>query len=354
MYETAKAIVVEKPMCAAVQEIRMPEVTDESVVVKTAYSGISMGTELKVWSGVTGALGGELWYPLVGGYEQVGEVVYVGPKAKKTYDGQALEVGDRVMNNEIRYFPDYCHAWGGQTGISINNPTTCPAKPDWPAKIPDNVSYQEAVCAYLACVSKKGFDRVQPQAGKTVLVTGAGMVGISWMQLAKLAGCRVIAMENNPKRAKLAEQFVDEMIDTSCNDPETALADLTDGNMADIIVECSGDPEMPPKLYKYLRDGGWDRGEEFGHIHLQGDYPAPIVLTPYQNWFTKNCNISLTCAVSPGGKEEIMQLVSEGKFKIKPLLESEMTEEVSVDDAPTAFQRAWDSHKDIFKVIFKW
>jgi hypothetical protein len=95
---------------------------------------------MKVWSGVTGALGGELWYPLIPGYEQVGEVVHVGPRARPAFDGQAFRVGDRVMCNELRYFPDHCHAWGGPTGLSINTPRTCPSPFDWPAKIPDNLN----------------------------------------------------------------------------------------------------------------------------------------------------------------------------------------------------------------------
>jgi 2-desacetyl-2-hydroxyethyl bacteriochlorophyllide A dehydrogenase len=349
MYKTAKAVVIEKPRQAAIREIPIAPVDDQTVVVKTTYSAISMGTEMKVWSGLSGSLGGELWYPLIPGYEEVGEVVYVGKKSP-----YKLKVGDRVMANEVRYFPEHCHAWGGQCGLAIKNSKTSPSPFDYPVKIPNNVSDKEAVMAYLATVAHKGINRVKPKKGQTVFIIGMGMIGMSWIQLAKLAGCRVIAMDINDRRLKLGSKFADDVIDGKCYDPAEVLKKLTKGNQADIIVECSGDPTVVTDLYKYLRDGGWGLDDAPGHIHLQADYPWPITFAPYQKWFTKNVNMSLTCALQPGGKEAILKLISEGKFDAKTLLESDMTLELPVDDAPKAYQMVDQSKKDIFKVLLKW
>ncbi len=82
MYEKAKAIVVERPSQAQVKEIALAPIDDDTIVVETKYSAISTGTELKVWSGLSGHLGGELWYPLIPGYEEVGEIVYVGKNVR--------------------------------------------------------------------------------------------------------------------------------------------------------------------------------------------------------------------------------------------------------------------------------
>ncbi|MBC7330014.1 hypothetical protein H5T88_06600 [bacterium] len=51
--------------------------------------------------------------------------------------GKATIVGDRAMANEVRYYPDYASAWGGQCEYAIKNPKTSPALMDRPAKIPD-------------------------------------------------------------------------------------------------------------------------------------------------------------------------------------------------------------------------
>lgn len=349
MYEKAKCIVVEKPRQAVVKEIPVAPVDDGTVVVKTRYSGISVGTEMKVWSGLSGHLGGELWYPLVPGYEEVGEVVHVGRKSR-----YKLKVGDRVMANEIRYFPEHCHAWGGQCGLAIKNSKTSPSPFDYPVKIPDGVSYQEAVIAYLATVAHKGISRVKPKKGQTVFVIGMGMIGLSWIQLAKLSGCRVIGMDLNDRRLKLGSKFADDVIDGKNYDPVGVLKKLTKDKLADVVVECSGDPGVVTDLFKYLKEGGWTPEDGPGHVHLQADYPWPITFAPYQKWFTKNPNMSLTCALQPGGKEAILKLIEEGKFDARSLLASEMTPEMPVDEAQKAYLMVEASKKDIFKVIFKW
>ena len=57
---------------AVVEEIPLSPLDERTVVVRTRYSAISTGTEMKVFKGLSGHLGGALWYPLVPGYEEVG------------------------------------------------------------------------------------------------------------------------------------------------------------------------------------------------------------------------------------------------------------------------------------------
>ncbi len=348
MYEKAKAIVVSQPSHAEVKDISLCPVDEDTIVIKTEYSAISTGTELKVWSGLSGHLGGQLWYPLIPGYEEVGEIVWVGKNVK------GYQIGDRVMANEVRYYPNHCAAWGGQCGLAIKNKKTAPSPFDPPAKIPDNVSYQQAVLAYLAAVAEKGINKVKINVGETVLVIGMGMIGISAVQLAKLEGAKVIAMDINRKRLELAESFADEIIDARKDNPVKILQQMTNNRLADVIVECSGNPKVISELYQYLRNGGWTNDDDGGRIHLQGDYPYPIIINWYQPWFTKNMRISMTCAIRPGGKEKILKLMSEGKFRTDTILNSDMTLEMPVDDAQNAYKTLKESDGDIFKILLKW
>ncbi len=348
MYEKSKAIVVERPSQAEVKDIKLCPIDDDTIVVETKYSAISTGTELKVWSGLSGHLGGELWYPLIPGYEQVGEIVWVGKNI------QDYKVGDRVMANEVRYYPNHCSAWGGQCKLSIKNKKTSPSPFDSPAKIPDNVSYHQAVLAYLAAVAEKGIHKVKINAGETVLVIGLGMIGISAVQLAKLEGARVIAMDINRKRLELAESFADELIDARRDNPVRVLKQITEDKLADVIIECSGNPKVISELYQYLRGGGWTDDDDGGRIHLQGDYPYPIIINWYQPWFTKNMRISMTCAIRPNGKEKILKLLAEGKFRTDTILNSDMIHEISADDAQEAYKTLKNSEGDIFKILLKW
>lgn len=350
MYEKAKAVIIDRPRAASVREIRLPAVDDESIVVRTVYSAITTGTEIKTWNGRTGKLGGKLWYPLVPGYEQVGVVEYVGPRARKTAAGAVLKEGDRVMANEVRCYPDYCAAWGGQVGLSVKNATTAGSVFDPPAKIPDGVSFPEAVVAYLAAVAKKGVEKVGVRAGETVVVIGMGAVGLSAVQLSKLAGATVIAVDISEWRANRAKPFADHVLVCDGAAAADPVAAVTGGRMADVVIECSGCSNVVDHLSPLVREGGWERDDDGGRIHLQGDYPDPIAITQYAQWFNRNLRISTSCALKPGGKEEILQLMKEGKFDARALWDKE----IHVDDVPNEYPELEKHLPTRLKTIIRW
>ncbi len=347
-YSKARIISLQRPFDARVKEIPMPELTDDSIVVETVMTGISLGTEMKLYRGISIDKCKEVWFPMVPGYESVGEVVFVGPKAKVQEQGYMPKVGDRVMANEIRFFPDHCAAWGGQTGLAIKNSKTA-GLIDGLAKIPDGISYEQAVCAYLPSVALKGMRRLAPKDGETILVTGCGQVGLAAMQLAKIfAKCTVIALDEVSGRAKRAAQFADHVIDASTCDPVKKLRELTDGRGVDAIDECSGNPAIVDTLKFYLRGGGWERGESAGRIHLQGDYPKPIMLSSYNDWFCTNGTITMSCALQPGDKTDILKFMAEGKFKCG------WNEPKSVEDAPALYKEIDRNYFEFLKPILKW
>ena len=347
-YSKGKIISFQRPFDARVVEVPMPELTEDSIVVETTFTGISLGTEMKLYRGISIDKCKEVWFPMVPGYESVGEVVHVGAKAKAQEQGYQPKVGDRVMTNELRYFPDHCSAWGGQSGLAVKNSKTA-GLIDGLAKIPDNVSYEQAVAAYLPAVALKGMRRLAPKDGETILVVGCGRVGIAAIQLAKIfAKCTVIALDNVSVRAERARKFADHVVDASKVDPLKAVKELTNGNGVDAIDECSGDPAVVDSLKFYLRSGGWERGSEPGRIHLQGDYPKPIILTSYNDWFCTNANISMTCALQPGDKTDILKLISEGKFKV------DFDAPRAIEDAPALYKEVDRNYFDILKPIIKW
>jgi 2-desacetyl-2-hydroxyethyl bacteriochlorophyllide A dehydrogenase len=342
--KTSPAVVIERPFQAAYREIELIPQTPDSILCRTTLSAISSGTDMKTWRGQQHPE--QCWYPLVPGYENVGVVEEVGPEAKTT-----LKVGDRVMINECRQFGNVCAAWGGNSKYVIKNAVTAPSPFDYLVKIPDNVSDRDAVLAYLACVALKGVKRLSFRSNETILVSGAGMVGLSAIQIVKILNpsAKVISLDPLPYRCEIARHYADHVLLADGSQVEKLL-ELTGGKKADKVVECSGHSEVVGTLHQYLKDGGWTGDDEPGHIHLQGDYPEPITLDSWHRWFVKNATVTMTCALSPGTKEQVLQWMSEGKFNTAHL----PIELWKAEKCHEAFVHKQAKGDELFKILLQW
>lgn len=342
-YPTSRAIVIERPYEVRFREIELTKPLEDAYIARTTFSAISTGTDMKTYKGMQHPE--QCWYPLVPGYETAGTVVAVGPKAPLD-----LAVGDRVMINESRKYPSVCAAWGGGMEYTVKDSATMNDSFDYMVKIPDNVTDQEAVLAYLPCVALKGIHRISFRENDTVLVVGAGMVGISAIQIVKILhpDVKVICVEENPFRRFIAEKFADYILP-----PENAPAQvkkITKGHMADVIIECSGNPAVPGTLHSYAKETGWSLDDRPTHIHLQGDYPEKVVMDHWHRWFGKHCTITMSCALAPGCKEQILSWISQGKFDVRSL----PVEVWPVTQCAEAYRYQLQKGADVFKILFDW
>ena len=122
-----------------------------------------------------------------------------------------------------------------------------------PAEFPDTASafIEPASCAI------HGIDRAGIRLGDTVVILGAGTIGLMMMQLAQASGAaRVIILEPlEHKRAiakKLGAKFV---LNPSEVEPKSAIFDLT-GAGADVVIECVGKPKTAQLAIELVRRGG--------------------------------------------------------------------------------------------------
>lgn len=136
----------------------------------------------------------------------------------------------------------------------------------------------------------------------------------------------------------------------SVENAEKELSAITGGKKADKLIECSGNTEIVGHLHRYIKDGGWDRDDEPAHIHLQGDYPGRIVMDAYNHWFTKNCTITMTCALGPDCKEQILQWMSEGKFDTSGL----PVEVWPARKCAEAYEYKAQHGDNVFKIVLDW
>ncbi|MFJ9518926.1 NAD(P)-dependent alcohol dehydrogenase [Kitasatospora sp. NPDC101801] len=191
-------------------------------------------------------------YPLpvvpgvVAGCEGAGEVVGVGP-AVGTFG-----VGDRVA---LTVFPDWLDGPFGldraaQLGSSLDGALTEYRVVAERAlvRIPGHLSYEEAAALPLTALTAwnalTGGRPLLP--GEAVLTLGTGAVSLAAVQLALLAGARVIATTSGgPKAVRLKELGVHEVIDRTAEpDWHERVRELTGGRGADQVVHVAGPLEQ--------------------------------------------------------------------------------------------------------------
>ena len=204
-----------------------------------------MCTEYKAWQA-----GGQHRFL---GHEAVGEVVEVAQSGR-------VQPGDRVVVmptypcGVCRYCVsgDYIHCQHTIDPSAFTHQETGWAtyaqyllKPDWLlAPIPDAMPYERAALALCALGPTMGaLERMQVDAFDTLLITGAGPVGLGGVVNGCFRGARVLVVEGHPWRAQRARELGAEAVLDPVDPALLAqILDATNGLGVDAAVDCSGVP----------------------------------------------------------------------------------------------------------------
>ena len=124
--------------------------------------------------------------------------------------------------------------------------------------IPSHVGYQDAALVEpLACVIR-GFEETSPREGDTIAITGLGPIGLMFVKLAKLYGCRVIAVGRRKTQLDRAAALgADELVvGDDASNPVKAIRAMTGGRGVDIAIEAVGKPQTWEWAVNMVRRGG--------------------------------------------------------------------------------------------------
>ena len=229
-----KRIVFVKKGVVDFEEFELGEPQENEVLVAVKAQLLNAGTELAYLAGITKAIeDGEMTYPIRPGGSNAGEVIQVG---KGVTD---LKAGDRVLGT------------GRHAARAV-------FRRDALLRIPEGLSFEEAAFADLCCVGMQGIRIGRPELGEVVVVIGAGIIGALALQFARICGAgMVVAVDLSPMRLKMARELgADEAINPSETDVLDAVRRLTDGEMADLIIEATGSPRTFPMALKLARERG--------------------------------------------------------------------------------------------------
>jgi len=126
-------------------------------------------------------------------------------------------------------------------------------------RIPENVTWEDAaVSCDAALTAVHALERSRLRLGETVVIIGVGGVGSVLVQLARLAGARVIAVDHDAKRARWAqENGAHDFLESSADiDILQALRDLTGGTGAACVIDVVGKESTMNAGFNSLQRGG--------------------------------------------------------------------------------------------------
>ena len=108
-----------------------------------------------------------------------------------------------------------------------------------------NLTHAQNALVETLAIGCHAIDRAATVTAETVLIIGAGPIGLAAMEFAKLSGGRVIVMDRVPSRLEFVRDkmgIVDTVTARGSVDDEQTIATLTDGRMCDVVVDATGSP----------------------------------------------------------------------------------------------------------------
>jgi L-iditol 2-dehydrogenase len=230
----AKALICDENQNFTYADVILPDPGPEHILVRTLYSGVSIGTEFaRIRSKIPGPP-----YPLCTGYQGVGVVEHAGEKI------HGFRIGDKVYYRENRVI----HLIDGQQ-VSAASGVHCSAAPidlqktHDVALLPEGANEEIASLFVMPAVGLNGVDMANPRMGETVAVYGSGLIGLGVIAACSHRGCIVVAIDIEPDRLEIARKLgADYLIDGSAQNVKEALLGFAPQG-ADVVFECTGIPE---------------------------------------------------------------------------------------------------------------
>jgi predicted dehydrogenase len=167
--------------------------------------------------------------------------------------GVVLEVGEGVRSFQVGDRAAVAGAAFARHAAQVAVPENLAVR------IPDGVDFSEASSVALGAIALQGVRRAGLQLGETASVIGCGVMGLLSVQMLKASGCRVIAVDLDPERARLAKDLgADEAVASSEEDPVKCVAYVTEGYGADavLITAATSSSEPVAQAFRIARKKG--------------------------------------------------------------------------------------------------
>jgi alcohol dehydrogenase len=285
-------------------------------------------------------------YPRIPGHELGVEVVAVGS------DVTHVQAGDRCCV-EPYINCQQCHSCRrGLTNCCMNHQTlgvhcdgglrplfTVPARKLHPS--PRLAHAQNALVETLA-IGCHAIDRGAPGPLDTVLVIGAGPIGLSAVEFARLSGARVIVMDRVPERLEFVRTrmgVADTLHASDAAANEAALRGLTGGDLCTVVVDATGSAASMAEALGYCSFGG--------RLVYVGITQAELVFPHAPVMHRRELSILASRNALSRDFTRIIGLIEAGRIDTRPWI----THELAFADTIAAFPTLLDPASGVIKAV---
>jgi L-iditol 2-dehydrogenase len=331
-----KAVVFYKPGDVRVEEVEKPSPESGEVIVRNVVA-LTCGTDLKMF------LRGHPYVkpPIIMGHEFSGVIEEVGG------DVSTFQVGDRVVSvnsapcgtcvycklgrfNLCERLDEFIIGFSvdGAYAEYVRVPSRITKYNVY--RIPDNLEHEiAALLEPFSCVVR-GHRLIHIDVGDTVVIIGAGPIGLMHVMLAKNSNAgKIIVSDISWDRLKFAKKFgADTVINPNEEDIFSIVREETGGLGADVVIEAVGSPNTWETAMKLPRKGG--------KVLLFGGPPkgTTVPVDTYRIHY-EEVIIQGSFHFTPEDVLRAFKIICSGKLPLKNLI----TSRAKIDDIVNVFER---------------
>lgn len=341
-----KALLYTKPYTFEYTDVPEPVVGDDEVLIRVKACGIC-GSDVHGFTGKTG----RRLPPLIMGHEAAGVVERMGKNVR------GFEKGDRVCFDSTVYCNKceaclqgrFNHCEERQVlGVSVpafkrhGTFAEYVAVPWWIVfRIPDELSFVHAALLEPASIGTHAANRAAIKGGETVVIVGAGTIGLFILQGCRLRGAgRVIVADINEFRRNVAKQLgADVLVNPVESDLRDTILAETGGKGADVALEAVGYAKTFAEAVSVLKLGGCVVA--VGNLENKAEFDL-------QQFIARELTFTGSYA-SSGEFSQCIDLVASGKINVEPLI----SEVLPLSEGAGAFDRLLKADENLLKIVLE-
>ena len=323
-----------------------PQPGADELLIRIRACGIC-GSDVHGYDGSTG----RRLPPIVMGHEAAGVVEAVGKDVHNFHAGNRVTFDSTVYCGKCFYcLRSQINLCENREVIGVSTPVfrrmgafaeyvTVPARIAY--ALPEKLSYSHAALIEAVSVAVHGVSLTPIALEDTIVVVGAGMIGLLALQAARLAGAgRVFVVDVDDTRLELARNLgATQTFNSSSADVAAQIIEQTSGRGADAALECVGS-NLPVKL-------ALDSVRKGGSVTLIGNV-APTIELGLQSTVTRQIRLQGSCA-SSGEYPACISLISRGAIRVDPLLSAV----APLEDGALWFHRLYEREPGLLKVVLE-